>query len=60
MGSAEATTILDIHRATLIRWVEQGKLRAVHKLPSVNGAYLFDRSEVEALAERLRADRGAA
>jgi predicted site-specific integrase-resolvase len=35
--------------ATICRWVEAGKLSAVHKGRGVTGAYLFTRESVESL-----------
>lgn len=48
--SAEACRILRVDRATLIRWVGAGKISASRKLPGRTGAFLFRRSDVEALA----------
>jgi excisionase family DNA binding protein len=50
IGAAEACQLLDIHAATLGRWVKSGALTPAHKLPGKNGAYLFNRGDVEALA----------
>lgn len=50
IGSAEACRILHIHPATLMRWVRDGKVNEAHKLPGDNGARLFYRADVEALA----------
>jgi predicted site-specific integrase-resolvase len=50
MGSKEACAILRIDRATLIRWVAQGKLAARRLSDTSNGAYMFDRADVERLA----------
>lgn len=56
IGSAEACRILEIHPATLLRWIENDKLTPAHKLPAKNGAYLFNRADVERLAiERAEA-----
>ena len=49
IGSKEACLILDKNRSTLVRWVRDGVLTPVHKLEGDNGAYLFDRADVEAL-----------
>jgi predicted site-specific integrase-resolvase len=52
VGSSEARAILgDIDRSTLVRWVQLGKLAPAQKLPGPNGAYLFRRSDVEALRD---------
>jgi predicted site-specific integrase-resolvase len=53
IGSADACRILDIHPATLGRWVASGKITAASKLPKKNGAYVFRRAEVERLASEL-------
>lgn len=52
VGSAESCRILEIHPATLTRWVGSGVLEAAHKLPGKNGAYLFRRADIEALAAK--------
>jgi predicted site-specific integrase-resolvase len=51
IGSTEACTILQIDKATISRWVAAGKLTPVLKLPRRNGAMLFNRSDIDALAE---------
>lgn len=53
IGSTEACRILEIHPATLLRWIKQKRIVPAHKLPSDNGAYLFKREDVD----RLAADR---
>jgi excisionase family DNA binding protein len=50
VGSAEACQILNVHAATLLRWIDSDKLIPVHKLPGKNGAYLFNRTDIESLA----------
>lgn len=37
--------------STIARWVAAGKLVPAHKLPGLRGAYLFHRTDVEALAK---------
>lgn len=49
MGSKEACRLLDIDKSTLSRWVAAGKLTPVTQLPGINGAFLFNRVDVEAL-----------
>lgn len=52
IGSRDACQILhNIDRATLSRWVKDGKLPLAGKLPGKNGAMLFNREDVERLAE---------
>lgn len=50
IGSTEACRILGIDKATLSRWVKSERIASVHKLPGRNGAYLFNRFDIEALA----------
>lgn len=50
IGSTEACRILLIDKATLTRWVASETLVPAHKLPGKNGAFLFDRRDIEALA----------
>lgn len=57
VGAAEACQILEVHAATLGRWVKSGTITPAHKLPGKNGAYLFHRADVEKLAtERAEAN----
>ena len=49
LSSAEACTILQVSRSTLIRWVEKGKIQAAQKLPGQSGVYLFEPAEVTRL-----------
>jgi predicted site-specific integrase-resolvase len=55
IGSAESCRILGIHPATLGRWVAAGVLTTAHRLPGKNGAHLFKRVDIEALAAEKRA-----
>ena len=57
IGSADAERILDVSRATLTRWVADGKLAVLGKLRGPSGAFVFDRAAVEDLADQIRADR---
>jgi excisionase family DNA binding protein len=52
IGTAEATRILSVDKTTITRWVAAGRLTPALKLPRRNGAYLFKRSDVEALKDR--------
>ncbi len=47
--------MLDVATSSLVRWVADGRLCAAHKMPGRNGAFLFHRTDVEALV-RERAD----
>lgn len=55
IGSDEASDIIGVHRATLLRWVADKVIKPAHQLPGANGAYLFERADVE----RLAAERAA-
>lgn len=55
IGSAETCTILDIDRSTMSRWIAAGKLPYAVRLPGPNGAFLFNRSDVEELARERAA-----
>lgn len=55
----EATELLGYKNTTSVaRLVYEHKLVPARKLPGKNGAYLFNRSDIEAL-RRARADRAA-
>jgi len=51
IGSTEACTILKIDKATISRWVAAGRITPAGKLPRKNGAFLFNRADIEALAQ---------
>lgn len=55
IGAATACKILGIHRVTLTRWIAEGLVPVVTKMPSKNGAYVFDRAEIERLSAERRA-----
>lgn len=50
IGSREVCVMLDVATSTLTRWVADGRLSAALKMPGRNGAFLFHRDDVEALA----------
>ena len=50
IGTTEAVRILGVHPSTITRWVKANKLTAAGKLDGTNGALLFNRADVEALA----------
>jgi predicted site-specific integrase-resolvase len=57
INTAEARAMLGgVDRSTLKRWVDDGKLTPLRKLPGETGGYLFDRAEVE----RFATERAAA
>ena len=51
IGSAEACALLNIDRSTLTRWIAAGKLAPASKMPGSNGAFVFARAVIEALAQ---------
>lgn len=65
VGTVEACAILGIDRATLGRWAderlrpEERKIVPAMQLPGPNGAKLYRRADVEALAAELQAARSA-
>jgi excisionase family DNA binding protein len=50
IGTAEACQILGVDKATISRWVADGDILPAHKLPHKNGAFLFHRADIDALA----------
>ena len=55
IGSLEASTILDVNRATFTRWVVLGYVPIAAKAPGLRGARLFRREDVEAFAKQRAA-----
>lgn len=49
--TSEAAQLVGKSVKTFLRWKEAGRIDPVAKLPGLRGAYLFDRSEVEALVQ---------
>nr|WP_246462133.1 helix-turn-helix domain-containing protein [Nocardia transvalensis] len=56
-SSAEACALADVNRSTLTRWVESGAIEPLHKAPGRNGAYVFRRSDVIAVAAARKRQR---
>lgn len=52
IGSAEVARLLRINQVTVSRWVTSGDLVPAHKLPGKNGAYLFNRADVDRLVAK--------
>lgn len=50
MASKDVCLALDINRSTLTRWVAQGKIKPVYRLPGDRGAFLFDPRDVDGLS----------
>jgi excisionase family DNA binding protein len=51
IGAAEAAHILNRDRVTVLRWAKAGRLSCTRL--HARGAYMFDRTEVEQLRERI-------
>lgn len=51
IGAAEAARLLGVSKATVNRRAAAGQLTAV-KMPGLTGAHLFDRDEIESLANQ--------
>lgn len=51
IATREVANRLGVTVATVSRMVKRGDLPAVQKLPGRTGAYLFDRAEIEKLAD---------
>jgi hypothetical protein len=49
----EAMRIFDKDRGTIIRWGREGRIKIAYQMPGGNGAFLYDRASVEALAAEL-------
>jgi len=48
VGTEDAARIFGVDRSTITRWVNAGKLHPAVRLP---GAYLFDRGDLERIAQ---------
>jgi hypothetical protein len=61
VGSDEASAILGIHRATLLRWAADpaNPLIPIHRLPGPNGAMLFSRAQVRRIASQRAARKAS-
>jgi hypothetical protein len=56
IGTDEASKICRVHRATFLRWVDEGAIEPVHEGAGPRGAKLFNRADVLQLAaDRARA-----
>lgn len=52
--ATEAAELLGRTSRTVVRWAGDGKLPPATKLPGLRAPFLFNRSDVEALAAKLR------
>lgn len=57
LTTADVADIVGKSIPTVNRWASEGRLPFAHKLPGQRGAYLFRRTDVEALVQR--SDDGA-
>ncbi|WP_045194696.1 helix-turn-helix domain-containing protein [Rhodococcus sp. B7740] len=57
LTSGEAGVLLTKSARTVQRMVDAGTLKPVRRLPGVNGAFLFKRSDVEALMPKPKVAR---
>lgn len=55
IGTTQVARRLNLNPATVTRMAADGRLTPVAKLPSKNGAFLFDEAEVDRLAASLAA-----
>lgn len=55
IGALEAAEILHVDRATVTRWVHQGKLPTAAKAPGIRGGRLFHRADIQAFAKKRAA-----
>lgn len=60
LTTTQAGAILGKSGRTVARMVEAGEIAPVHRLPGPNGALLFDRSAIEALAAQRATDTAEA
>jgi excisionase family DNA binding protein len=44
--SSEVCDLLSIDRSTLSRWVKEGRITPVMKLPGLRGGFVFDRNTI--------------
>jgi excisionase family DNA binding protein len=55
IGAAEAAEMLGVSKDTLVRMVARGDVPMVQKLDGQKGAYIFERAEIERLANEQAA-----
>jgi excisionase family DNA binding protein len=54
--STQAGQILGVSGRTVVRWSEDGRIEVAQRLTGPNGAMLFRRSDVQALADSRAAE----
>lgn len=55
IGGTQAAQLLGVHRSTLTRWTQLGRIAPVTQLPGRNGVVLYRRSDIEALSAEVEA-----
>lgn len=53
LTTSEVCETLEVGTSTISRWVADGRLKPARKLPGLRGAFLFRRSDVEAIAAEV-------
>lgn len=53
LSTTEVAEMMDASSSTVYRYVERGLLPVAHRIAAHRGAYLYRRSDVEALLEQL-------
>lgn len=59
ISTAKAARELNVHRSTLTRMVQDGKIKPAHRGEGIRGGMLFYPSEVQRAKERLASERAA-
>ena len=49
ISTTEAADLLGLERSTVIRWIRERRIEPAMKISGLTGAYLFRRSDVEAM-----------
>lgn len=60
VGSAEAARLLQMDKSSLTRAVQEGLIPIIGRLPTRQGALVFDRAVIVQLAKERSAERRAA
>lgn len=60
IGSAQASKVFGVDRATFNRWVKAGRIPVEIEMDGATGARLFDADVIEQLAAKYKAEAGAA
>lgn len=60
IGSAQASKVFGVDRATFNRWVKAGRIPVEIEMDGATGARLFDADVIDQLAAKYKAEAGAA